>query len=84
MRKGEKEAVEKEIEKILTLMDIHSFSVSLSKDDWRSLTRIFLKACQLRFEGSKPDEWQENALSFLQKEIELNEEESVSFDLFNN
>jgi hypothetical protein len=49
MRKGEKEAVEKEIEKILTLMDIHSFSVSLSKDDWRSLTHIFLKACQLRF-----------------------------------
>jgi hypothetical protein len=45
MRKGEKEAVEKEIERILALMDIHSFSVSLSKDDWKSLTRIFLKAC---------------------------------------
>ena len=85
LRKGEKDAVESEIERILSLMDIQTLSVSFNKDEWKSITRIFLKVCELKFTNAKTsDEWQQNAANFISKEIQLSEEESSTFDLINN
>jgi len=39
-------------------MDIQTLSVSFNKDEWKSITRIFLKVCELKFTNAKTsDEW---------------------------
>jgi len=49
LRKGEKLALDLELQRILCLMNIESFSIALNKEEWISLAKILLKAVEMRF-----------------------------------
>ena len=74
LRKGDKELLEQEIERLFALMNIHSFSLSLTKDDWRSLTHVLLKVVLIRLESiDSPNEFHLKVKDFLTSQITLTE-----------
>ena len=55
-------------------MAIHTFSISFTKEDWKSLVFVLLKAVQKRIEAIKSDnEFHLKLLDFLSAEITLSE-----------
>lgn len=74
LRKGDKELLEQELERLFALMNIHSFSLSFTKDDWRSLTHVLLKVILKRLESiDSSNEFHLKVKDFLTSQITLNE-----------
>ena len=84
LRKGDKELLEQELERLFALMNIHSFSLSFTKDDWRSLTHVLLKVVLKRLESiDSSNEFHLKVKDFLTSQITLNEQEQLNLCLFN-
>ena len=79
LTKMDMQILEAELLKLLSLMDVHALTFSMSPLEWRSVARILLKALEKRLatEGDLP------LGKFLRENIVLSEEEGVTFECFN-
>eukprot|EP00347_Sterkiella_histriomuscorum_P007936 403346997 len=83
VKKIVRECVDFEVSRLAYLMDISSLATSFDKDEWVSITRIYLSLASKKLQNHKnQDEKSIETQQWIGSEVQLSEEEQVIIDMF--